>query len=132
PGAMAAAFAPAAAVAAAAAAAGLAVAAYNGAHAVVSGPAAAVDELVGRFEAAGVRCARLPGGHAFHSPLLDPALAALERAAAAVAWRAPGVPVLSTLTGAALPADGPPGAAYWARQARAPVQFARAVAAAAG
>jgi candicidin polyketide synthase FscE len=101
--------------------ASLAVAAYNGPHTVVSGPVPAVEQLAGRFEAAGIRCVRLQTSHAFHSAMLEPMLEALQREAEAVAWRAPEV------TGQVAAGGRPVEASYWRRQAREPVQFARSV-----
>jgi len=103
------------------------VAAYNGPeHTVVSGPAAAIQALVEQFVGAGVRAQRLNVSHAFHSPLLDPMLDALEQAASAVALGVPRMRLLSNLTG------GPVGAemtkpAYWRCHAREPVRFAQGV-----
>src|SRR6185437_8948925 len=93
-GAMAVVFAPSEAVAAALAGinagtpgVGLSLAAENGTHRVVSGPAGLVDAIVAKFAAAGVRCHRLAVSHAFHSGLLDPMLDDLEAAAGLVERR---------------------------------------------
>ena len=102
---------------------GVSLAADNGAHQVVSGPAEAVAALAEEFAAAGVRVERLRTSHAFHSELMDPALADLE--AAAPEASAPSVPLVGNLTGRAL--DGTLERAYWRRQAREPVRFAQAV-----
>ena len=48
---------------------GLCIAAFNGAHQVVSGPEALVDEISERFLAKEIRVNRLNTGNAFHSPL---------------------------------------------------------------
>jgi acyl transferase domain-containing protein/acyl carrier protein len=101
------------------------VAALNGpANTVISGDGAALDRALSRLDAAGVVARRLTVSHAFHSPLLEPMLDGLERAADAVAWRAPRFPLFGNLTGGAVDRfDG----AYWRRHARAPVLFADGV-----
>jgi phthiocerol/phenolphthiocerol synthesis type-I polyketide synthase C len=107
----------------------LSIAAYNGVHVVVSGPAELVDHVIGRFEAEDVRCARLETSHAFHSALLEPALWAFEPFAATIAYRRAELTLISNLTGQALASDLVLDAPYWRRHAREPVQFARSVAA---
>ena len=102
---------------------GLSLAADNGAHQVVSGPAEAVAALVEELAAAGIRAERLQTSHAFHSALMDPALPQIERAVDHAA--ALDVPLVSNLTGQ--PLDGAPDGDHWRRQAREPVQFATAV-----
>ncbi|HVR08910.1 MAG TPA: beta-ketoacyl synthase N-terminal-like domain-containing protein, partial [Thermoanaerobaculia bacterium] len=110
------------------------IAALNGpADTVIAGPAAAVEQACARIAAHGVRCRRLAVSHAFHSPLMDPALDELEAACAGVAARAPRLPWICNLTGRPWPEGGfppAPGAPYWRRHARQPVLFGAGVAAA--
>ena len=129
-GAMAAVFAPPARVADAVAAQnaasdgpGLSVAADNGAHQVVSGPAADIEAILARFEADEVRVARLRKSPAYHSAMIEPALGDLEAAISAIAFQPPSLTFVSNLTGGALEAGEAPDAAYWRRQAREPVAF---------
>ena len=129
-GAMAAVFAPAARVAealeahnAASQGIGLCIAADNGAHQVISGPAADVDAILERLEAAGVRVARLRKSPAYHSAMIEPALDDLEEALSQLAFAPPSLPFVSNLTGRVVGSDEALDAAYWRRQMRAPVAF---------
>lgn len=75
------------------------VASYNApAHVVVSGTGDGVAAAGNRGRAAGARrVLSLPVGGAFHTPLMQPARAPLERALAQVRWQRPAVPVLSAV-----------------------------------
>ena len=64
----------------------LSVAAYNGAHTVVSGPGDDVHALVERFQRDGVRCELIDTSHAFHSELIEPALDELEITAQTITY----------------------------------------------
>ena len=98
----------------------VAVAAVNGpAATVVSGEEQAVLEVAARAEALGCRSRRLRVSHAFHSPLMDPALAEFRRIAESVEHHEPLIPLLADLTGA--PAT--PDADYWVRHLRGTVRF---------
>ena len=129
-GAMAAVFAPASRVAAAleehnaaSEGIGLCIAADNGAHQVISGPAAEIGALLKRLEAEDVRVARLRRSPAYHSAMVEPALGELEAALAGTAFAPPSLAFVSNLTGRTLEAGEVPDAAYWRRQAREPVAF---------
>ncbi|GFJ85375.1 hypothetical protein Phou_095550 [Phytohabitans houttuyneae] len=102
---------------------GVSIAAVNAPGSVVlSGAEAAVLAVASRFE----KSTRLKVSHAFHSPLMEPALDELRWVADVLAYRTPGLPLVSTVTGKrAAAADLGPD--YWVRQAREPVRFAAAV-----
>ena len=102
---------------------GLSIAADNGAHQVVSGPAADIEAILARFEADEVRVARLRRSPAYHSAMIEPALGDLEAAISTIAFQPPSLTFVSNLTGRALDAGEAPDAAYWRRQAREPVAF---------
>ncbi|QMU70751.1 type I polyketide synthase [Streptacidiphilus sp. P02-A3a] len=98
----------------------VALAAVNGpAATVVSGAEQAVLEVAAQAEALGGRARRLRVSHAFHSPLMDPALAEFRRIAESVEHREPLIPMLSDLTGAPVVPD----ADYWVRHLRDTVRF---------
>ena len=129
-GAMGAVFAPAAQVAEAldehnAAVPGLGpcIAADNGAHQVISGPADEIATILERLEASGTRVARLRRSPAYHSPMIEPALDDLEAAFSRHTFAPPSLPFVSNLTGEAIGPGETLDAAYWRRQMRAPVAF---------
>jgi acyl transferase domain-containing protein/acyl carrier protein len=103
---------------------GLAVAALNGpGHTVISGELQALDEVLARCEAEGIRSRRLAVSHAFHSPVMDAILPELESEFRQVAFHRPRIRLVSGLTGRWI---GPEiaSAEYWVCQARQPVRFA--------
>ena len=96
--------------------------------AVAAGPKADIDALNARLSARGVMCRPLAVSHAFHSRALDPALPAIEGAAAAVALQAPQRAFASSVTGGWASAAQATDPKYWARHGREPVRFADALA----
>ncbi|MEU9144369.1 SDR family NAD(P)-dependent oxidoreductase [Streptomyces sp. NPDC048349] len=112
----------------------IAVAGLNGpAQTVVSGDAAAVTAVIGRFAARGRRTRRLEVSHAFHSPHMDAMLDAYRAVAQECVFDAPRIPLVSTVTGTWTDTDLAPGegmrsAEYWVRQVREPVRFLDAMA----
>ncbi|TDE17027.1 SDR family NAD(P)-dependent oxidoreductase, partial [Actinomadura sp. 6K520] len=102
---------------------GLDLAAVNGPEAVVlSGPPDAVAGLAAHLKERKVRHRRLSVSHAFHSRLLDPALAELADVLEPLEFRDPEVPIVSNLTGR-VAGPGEFDARYWTRHARQPVRF---------
>ncbi len=106
---------------------GLSVAADNGAHQAVSGPAAEVETLLAHFEDKEVRVRRLRKSPAYHSAMLDPALDDLEAAFHDIEVARPSLPFVSNLTGRVLDDDRSLDGTYWRRQTREPVEFRGAV-----
>ena len=102
---------------------GLCIAADNGAHQVISGPAVEVSAMLERLEATGIRVARLRKSPAYHSAMIEPALDDLEDALARLSFAAPSLPFISNLTGRTVGSDEALDAGYWRRQMRAPVAF---------
>ncbi|MFC4117841.1 type I polyketide synthase [Nonomuraea zeae] len=107
------------------------VAAANGpACTVLSGERAALAEIAGKLDRAGVFHRRVAVDFASHSPQVDEVADDLGRALAGIRPVAGGVPVWSTMLDRVT--DGACfDAAYWVRNLREPVRFASAVAGAA-
>ncbi|MFD7557860.1 acyltransferase domain-containing protein, partial [Streptomyces sp. NPDC059835] len=105
----------------------VAVAAVNGpGNTVLSGGQGALDAVAAELRGLGIRSSRLRVSHAFHSPLMSPALDRFAEAAAGLAPAAPRIPFASTRYGRVL-GDEPLDAAYWRDQAAEPVLFADAL-----
>jgi acyl transferase domain-containing protein/acyl carrier protein len=105
------------------------VAAVNGpAATVIAGDPAAIEEAVARLRGRGAACRPLRVEYAFHSPGMEPFDRRVEEDLAALRPRPVEIPMISTVTGAAV--SGPDlDAAYWRRNVRQPVRFADAMAA---
>lgn len=105
----------------------LSVGAINSPHGVtLSGEAAALDEALAMLDARGVSHRMLPVQYAFHSAQMAPFEQELAAVLADLVWRAPDVPVYSTVTGAR--ADGVRfDGAYFGHNVRAAVKLAPAL-----
>ena len=103
------------------------IAGYNGpAQTGISGPAEAVERVREAAAANGLRAARVPVSHAFHSPAVAPAAAKLDSYLAGRQFQPLARRVLSTLTGDVLPADADL-RQLLVRQVREPVRFSQAL-----
>jgi phthiocerol/phenolphthiocerol synthesis type-I polyketide synthase C len=90
---------------------------------VISGAGPAVDEVVQRLAAEGIKSKRLTVSHAFHSPLMDSMLAEFEQIVGRVALSPPRFPVISNVSGQVAGSEiTEPG--YWCRHIRQAVRFA--------
>ncbi|WP_018385947.1 type I polyketide synthase [Wenjunlia vitaminophila] len=130
PGAMAAVFAPEAEVAAEIAGQEglISIAAVNGpANTTVSGERHLVEAVCETFTARGVLAKTLHIASPGHSPLMEPVLDPLRRAAGQIRFSAPRIPLVSNVTGELWPWDQAPDADYWCRHTRQPVLFAAGV-----
>ncbi|MFI6154527.1 type I polyketide synthase [Kitasatospora sp. NPDC051170] len=104
------------------------IAAVNGPRALVlSGAEAAVLAVAAELAALGRRTRRLRVGRAFHSPLMEPALARFRTVAEGLSYAPPRLPLVSTLTGRPVGADTLADPAHWVRHAREAVRFADGV-----
>jgi enediyne polyketide synthase len=103
------------------------IAGHNGpGQTVIAGPAEAVERVREAAAAGGVKTAKIPVSHAFHSPAVAPAAAELDRYLAGRRFRPLVRCVLSTMTGDVLPADTDL-RQLLVRQVREPVRFSQAV-----
>ncbi len=108
-------------------------AAINGPRAtVLAGEEPAIAVVAERLTGQGVRCQRLAVSHAFHSPMMEPALEELDNLAASVEWRPACLPLVRNLDGRCLAPGTLPPTEDWARHAREPVRFAEGLQAIAG
>ncbi|MGV7859121.1 SDR family NAD(P)-dependent oxidoreductase [Mycobacterium kansasii] len=109
---------------------GLNIAAVNGVSTiVVSGEVTAVEELIRRCEAAGIRARRIDVDYASHSAHVDAVRAELTAALAGIEARSAPIAFFSTVTGQFMDTAGL-NADYWYQNIRQTVQFDRAVRAA--
>ncbi|PYQ44523.1 MAG: hypothetical protein DMF77_07050, partial [Acidobacteria bacterium] len=90
---------------------------------VVGGRIEDVEQLEARLGDDGVAFGRLPTSHAFHSALMEPALAPFAHRLAEVRLKAPTIPFVSSLTGTWITAEQATDPGYWVRQLREPVVF---------
>ncbi|MBI3243490.1 MAG: SDR family NAD(P)-dependent oxidoreductase [Chloroflexi bacterium] len=106
----------------------VAIAAVNGPrNVVVSGEGEAVEAILQKLEADGVKTRRLNVSHAFHSPLMEPMLDAFESAAREAQFNAPRLTLFSNVTGQPFKSGELPDAAYWRRHVREAVRFSSAI-----
>ncbi len=94
---------------------------------VVSGPDDAIRRFEARMQEAGLETIELHTSHAFHSEMMEPILDRFREVIAGVARRAPGIPIVSTVTGVSLTDAEATDPDYWAGQVRRPVRFSDAV-----
>ncbi len=98
------------------------IAAHNGPQqTVISGRRETVASIVESFRREEITARLLRVSHAFHSPLVEPILDDLQRAADSIKVHRPKTKLVSNLTGAIL--DTPIDGGYWREHARRPVQF---------
>ncbi|MFE8598039.1 type I polyketide synthase [Archangium violaceum] len=93
---------------------------------VISGEETSVEAISRELAAEGIESRRLNVSHAFHSPLMQPMVAAFERAAGRVRFQEPRVALISNLDGAEV-GDALTQPGYWARHVLQPVRFADGV-----
>ncbi|MDT8912319.1 SDR family NAD(P)-dependent oxidoreductase [Amycolatopsis sp. PS_44_ISF1] len=99
---------------------------------VLSGPVEALERVAEHGSAGGVRTRRLPVSHAFHSPLVEPALDGFAAVLAELSFAPPTVPIVSNLSGKPVAAHEVTTPEYWLRHAREAVRFADGIAFLAG
>ncbi|MDK1288848.1 type I polyketide synthase [Pseudoalteromonas umbrosa] len=103
-------------------------AAENGPTAcVLCGPQNEITSVETQLTAAGIGSRRLKTSHAFHSASMVPAQKALEAFIEQVDLKAPQIPFVSNVTGDWITNEQAQSAAYWGKQLRNTVEFARCV-----
>jgi amino acid adenylation domain-containing protein len=108
--------------------AALAIAAINAPlSCVVSGETAALENFKKTLEKEGIQCKALATSHAFHSAMMDPAVAKFRDFLAGIALHAPERPIVSTVTGSFLTAQEAQNPDYWALHMRRTVDFNAAI-----
>ncbi len=96
---------------------------------VVSGPEEAVAALELHLAGTDVEHRRLPVSHAFHSALMEPAVAELRNEVRRFRLRPPQIPFLSNVSGTWITPEEATDPAYWARHLRQTVRFSDGIAA---
>ena len=94
---------------------------------VASGPDAEIAAFAEFLKGQDIVCRRLHTSHAFHSSMMDPIVEPLRAEVAKVSLRPPAKPFVSTVTGRPITEAEATDPGYWARHARATVQFSKAV-----
>ncbi len=96
-------------------------------QAVIGGATAAVELAVAACRAAGLNAIRIPVSHAFHTSIVAPASVPLVAMLRRLEVRAPGIPVVSNVTGDFYPADADKEAMLdlLGQQVASPVQFVK-------
>lgn len=103
----------------------LSIAAFNAPNAVVvSGREAAISALEVLLRQRGISGARLRTSHAFHSTLMDGAVAPFVKLMGSIELQPPKEPYVSNVTGTWITAEQAINPDYWGEQLRAPVRFA--------
>jgi amino acid adenylation domain-containing protein len=103
----------------------ISVAAVNGARAtLLSGPTVAIDALCTTLDAEGLPYRRLRVSHAFHSAMMEPAIAPLAEDLSRLKLSPPEWPFVSTVTGDWITDAEATDPAYWAAHLRRKVRFA--------
>ncbi len=93
---------------------------------VIAGTPDALDEAVAALQARGITCRRLRVDYAFHSAGMEPFDREVEAGLADLRPRPVVLPMISTVTGAAVAGPDLDGS-YWGRNVRQPVRFADAI-----
>ena len=91
---------------------------------VASGTSEAIATLASSLSARGLAAVAMPGGYPFHSPLVAAPAAELAGELSGLVAHEPSLPLLSSVTGGAMPAAD---ASYWARNVVEPVRLWPAV-----
>ncbi|HEV2842206.1 MAG TPA: amino acid adenylation domain-containing protein [Chthoniobacterales bacterium] len=94
---------------------------------VLSGPFDAITKVEAIFTERGIAARRLDTSHAFHSPMVEPAVERFAQMVRGTKLNAPALPIVSCVTGDFLTAEQAIDPQYWANHLRATVRFVDAV-----
>ncbi|WP_019991307.1 type I polyketide synthase [Rudanella lutea] len=107
---------------------GLSIAAINSPQqCVVAGPNEGIERLATLLDRRQIPNRMLETSHAFHSAMMDPAVASFASIVGQIRLQHPRKPIVSTVTGTWLTDAEATDPMYWANHMRLPVQFARAL-----
>lgn len=107
----------------------LSIAVYNApAQTVVAGPVEAISALQRLLEARGTECRRLRTSHAYHSPMMEPALEPFAEQVRRIRLAAPAIPIVSNLTGTWMTTAQAMDPDSWVQHLRQPVRFTQGLA----
>jgi phthiocerol/phenolphthiocerol synthesis type-I polyketide synthase E len=106
----------------------LSLAAVNGPSAcVISGHLEDIEHAERQLASRGLLCRRLTTSHAFHSGMMDPAIAPLVERFRQVRLSAPRIPYVSNVTGTWITSEEATNPEYWGRHLRQTVRFSSGV-----
>ncbi len=94
---------------------------------VISAAQETIKTLQQRFVAEGLPCTVIRTSHAFHSPMMDPAVEPFVRFIETIPRETPTIPYISNVTGEFASAKQIGDANYWGQQLRKPVQFSAGI-----
>ena len=104
---------------------GLSLAAVNGPSAcVLSGSIEDIEKLERQLATHGLLCRRLTTSHAFHSAMMEPAVAPFVERCRGIRLRVPQIPYISNVTGTWITPEEATNPEYWGRHLRQTVRFA--------
>lgn len=105
----------------------VAIAAINGKErCVISGKKDAIELILKELQSENIAVSTLPVSHAFHSPLMQPMIAAFGEYLNNITFNTPRIPIISNLTGQYAD-DSICTKEYWLNHILEPVQFSRSV-----
>ncbi len=93
---------------------------------LIAGPNVSVDRVCAALNRQGIETIQISTACAYHSPLMEPAIAEWENAVQSIAYTMPKIPLISTLTGQ-LEKESIAGYPYWSRHISSEVHFSDGV-----
>ena len=106
---------------------GVSLAAFNGTHTVISGESDQIAQAANHFAETGIRTRALTTSHAFHSGLMEPALAEFAAVADSVSFSDPQIPLICNVEAKLIESHSDLTGEYWAAHIRQPVRYSQSV-----